>query len=76
MSEEALQCQLLEKIQGEIIAQAGRLLPVATENSPAMVQSASEVPGLGMVTFSFKLMKHKHGKSVNYFWTACRAEKC
>ena len=64
---------ILAKIGGEWISKALHNLPPA-EASKEDTMVTMDVPGMGMVRFSAKRLRHKHGKDVHYFWSAIRAD--
>jgi hypothetical protein len=45
------------------------------ETVPAdtIMEGTIEVPGIGMVRFTARRMRHKRGKSTHYFWAAEKA---
>lgn len=68
---------ILPLILGDVIGRTSReLLPVPGAGQPAeqVVEVDTGRPH-GLVRIRYRLMRHRHGKSENWFWTAVHAEK-
>lgn len=67
---------ILPLIRGEVIGRTSReLLPTPGAGQP--VEQVVEVDTgrpHGRVRIKYRLMRHRHGKSENWFWTAVHAE--
>jgi hypothetical protein len=61
---------ILSRIRGEDIAAAGQTLPDCKTATDKFVEAEFEVRALGTVLFLFGRMRHRHGKSENWFWSA------
>lgn len=67
---------ILPLIRGDIIGSAARGLPPPGEDQPAeLLADVDSGPPYGLVRIRYRLMRHKHGKSISWFWTAVHAEK-
>lgn len=67
---------ILPLILGQHIGAGARQLPPPGESQPPerVIQVDTGRP-YGQVSIRYKLMRHRHGKSVNWFWTAIHAEQ-
>lgn len=67
---------ILPLIQGQVIGAGALQLPPAGPDQPPEIRLVLDA-GLPyrLVLVRFKLMKHKKGKSVHWFWTAVHAEQ-
>ena len=67
---------ILPLILGEVIGQTAQSLPRPGPDQPT--ERAVEVDSgrpHGVVRIRYRLVRHKHGKSVSWFWTAVHAER-
>lgn len=68
---------ILPLISGEVSGRTAReLLPRPGAGQPAerVVEVDAGHPN-GLVRIKCRLMRHRHGKSVSWFWTAVHAER-
>lgn len=67
---------ILPLILGEVIGQTAQSLPRPGPDQPTerTVEVDSGRPH-GVVRIRYRLVRHKHGKSVSWFWTAVHAER-
>lgn len=67
---------ILPLIRGEVIGQSREVLPPAGRGEPAERTAVLDAgPPHGLVRIRYRLMRHRHGKSENWFWTAVHAER-
>lgn len=68
---------ILPLILGEVIGRTSReLLPTpGAGQPPEQVVEVDTGRPHGLVRIKYRLMRHRHGKSENWFWTAVHAEK-
>lgn len=67
---------ILPLIPGQHIGAGSKQLPPPAENQqPEQVAVVDTGSPHGLVRIRYKLMRHKHGKSVNWFWNATHAER-
>lgn len=67
---------ILSLILGQHIGAGSKQLPPPGDGQPAeLVTELDTGRPYGLVRIRYKLMRHKHGKSVNWFWTAIHAEQ-
>ncbi len=64
---------ILAAIPGQHIASAGHALPDPVRSSVDEMETTEEVPGHGMVTFTWQRMAHKRGRSTHIWWVAKHA---
>ena len=56
-------------------AVAMRRLPEAGRGQPARFEAETDSIHKGRVMITFRLMSHKRGKSVYWFWSPCHARQ-
>ncbi len=67
---------ILAQILGQHVAAGSKQLPPPSDIQPAELVTELDVGRPhGLVRIRYKLMRHRHGKSVNWFWTAIHAEQ-
>lgn len=69
---------ILAQLQGPTISDGNKLLPRPDETQAGDPVRSVEIDAgrpLGLVRIRYRLMRHKHGKSINWFWTAVHAER-
>lgn len=67
---------ILPLILGQYIGAAAQLLPrPGPDEQPERLTEIYTGQPYGRVRIRYKLMRHKHGKSINWFWTAIHAEE-
>lgn len=67
---------ILPLIPGDIIGSAARNLPPPSDGQPMeLLTDVDTGPPYGLVRIRYRLMRSRHGKSVNWFWTAVHAGK-
>lgn len=67
---------ILPLIPGDIIGSTARSLPPPGDGQPTeLLAEVNTGPAYGLVRIRYRLMRSRHGKSVNWFWTAVYAEK-
>ncbi|MDF3822238.1 hypothetical protein P3G55_20205 [Leptospira sp. 96542] len=65
---------ILGKVQGQYVAEAIQSLPSPDPGSPQFLTAEVDAGWVGRVRIRFQLLKHRHHKSVHYFWSAEFAE--
>ena len=67
---------ILPLIRGDIIGATARGLPPPGEDRPTeLLADVDSGPPYGLVRIRYRLMRHKHGKSIGWYWTAVHAAK-
>ena len=61
---------ILARVAGAYVSDALQQLPKAETATEYTVQIELEVPELGLVRFTAKRYRHRHGRAVIYFWNA------
>jgi len=64
---------VLPRVPSQYLAAALGTLPNAEIAGQDVMEALIDVPDIGRVLVTAKRLKHKRGRSTNYFWTAEKA---
>ena len=65
---------ILTRIPGQYIGASLNTLPAAAAATVDTMQTEIHVPDIGLVRFTARRSRGRHGKTLHVFWTATRAE--